>query len=247
MAQEIEVPKDFISGYTVTDTFLSKEIDETCYSLADELLKPKTLVMLYGYQKCNVGEEFYKAFYHGQMYFVKTKEITLSLENEQRLKNLDSVEIANLELSAQKLSVDIEKDRINRANAFLSKCKKKGILIKDATIFDQSDYTNGTGLNISIVNLSKKEIKYIWFTIKGINPVGDLVSSKTVKGIGPISTDFAGEYSFDYIWHTDVVETFELPIIKIQYMDGTFVTVQKADDLIVPKIFKDVILESFGN
>ncbi|MCY0978369.1 energy transducer TonB [Chryseobacterium wangxinyae] len=89
-----------------------------------------------------------------------------------------------------------------------------------------------TGASFSIYNPSQKTIKYIWFTVAGENPVGDLVQVskgvyyKTLKAIGPVVTSGIAEWSFDYVWSTDIVEYLRLSNIKIQYMDGTFKTIK---------------------
>ncbi|WP_185117049.1 energy transducer TonB [Chryseobacterium sp. T16E-39] len=90
---------------------------------------------------------------------------------------------------------------------------------------------SSTGATFKIINPSKKTIKYIWFTVAGENPVGDLVKTKvgfykTLKGIGPVENLEVSTWSFDYVWFTDVVETLKISAIKIQYMDGTFRTIK---------------------
>ena len=98
--------------------------------------------------------------------------------------------------------------------------------------FNATDDYSSTGASFSIFNPSKKTIKYIWFTVAGENAVGDLVKIgkdtyyKTLKGIGPVKSGGIGEWSFDYVWLTDIVEYLKISTIKIQYMDGTFKTIK---------------------
>lgn len=80
-----------------------------------------------------------------------------------------------------------------------------------------TDYS--IGMDISVYNLSDKAIKYISFTVRAKNPVGDLVGDKTVKGIGPIEKDESGSYSFDDIFISSTASKLSLQKIKIQYMD----------------------------
>jgi len=101
-----------------------------------------------------------------------------------------------------------------------------GILKYNAT----SGYST-TGATFKIYNPSRKTIKYIWFTIAGENPVKDLVKSggvfyKTLRGIGPVEPYNTGEWSFDYVWLTDIVEYIKIATIKVQYMDGTTKTIK---------------------
>lgn len=88
-----------------------------------------------------------------------------------------------------------------------------------------------TGATFKIFNPSKKTIKYIWFTVAGENPVGDLVKTgtgyyKTLKGIGPIEPKSTGEWRFDYVFLTNIIETLRLSTIKIQYMDLSIRTIK---------------------
>lgn len=115
--------------------------------------------------------------------------------------------------------------------------------------------TNGyssTGATFKIFNPSKKTIKYIWFTVGGENPVGDLVKTKTgyyktLKGIGPVGRLEVSEWSFDYVWFTDVVETLKLTTIKIQYMDGTFRTIKYNDNLYIGENAYERLLLAINN
>lgn len=96
-----------------------------------------------------------------------------------------------------------------------------GILKYDATGDKYS-----TGATIRVYNPLKKTIKYVWFTIAGVNSVGDLVNSnkgfyKTVKGIGPVEYQKTGEWSFDYVWLTGIVAIIKIQSIRVQYMDNT--------------------------
>lgn len=77
-------------------------------------------------------------------------------------------------------------------------------------------------IDITIVNLSKKTIKYVTVYIDGFNAVDDKVgSTKIVRGIGPIKFANRGVYGFENVWLTNIVETISIPQIKIEYMDKT--------------------------
>lgn len=94
-----------------------------------------------------------------------------------------------------------------------------------------SNYST-TGASFMIYNSSKKTIKYIWFTVAGENPVGDLVPVskgvyyKTLKAIGPVTSYSIASWSFDYVWFTDIVDSMRISNIKIQFMDGSFKTIK---------------------
>jgi hypothetical protein len=213
-----------------------------------ELLKNGDEILLYGYFNCakeNVG--IYKAYWNSQVYMIEEDKVKIKPEDELFLKTLDFTEQKEMELKIFEKAKKEGEEAKTKVNELVAKYKTKGklngILFKKSKAFDQSEYTNGTGYKTIFLNTSSKTIKYIWFTVKGINPVGDLVSTQTLKGVGPIKSNEEGEYEFDYVWHTDIVETTKLSIIKIQYMDGSIKTIQNANDLIVGESLYDFMFE----
>lgn len=128
-----------------------------------------------------------------------------------------------VEASHKILAMEME-----RAKAAIRKTSKAGLGILESGIFDVSDYTEGTGFRVSVFNTGKKTIKYVTFTLQGLNAVNDTVRDRltgttfpTFKGIGPIEPGEVASYSKDYMWHTDVVDAFRIKQIKIEFMDGT--------------------------
>lgn len=121
--------------------------------------------------------------------------------------------------------------RKDEAFARLRNMKKYGIAILKSRIYDVSEYTEGTGFEVTYYNPTKKTIKYITTNLVGYNAVGDPVKVKggktqaTVKGIGPVEPDSSAGYSYEYTWFTDLVETYKIVSIKVQYMDGSSTTV----------------------
>ena len=86
-----------------------------------------------------------------------------------------------------------------------------------------------TGLNFSLINKSKRTIKYIALTTKGLNAVKDPIESKTARGIGPIEPEEAATYEFENIWWTDLVEFHKPVSLVITYMDGSTKTLNAKD------------------
>lgn len=142
-----------------------------------------------------------------------------------------------------------ENDDLREAMQPFIKNEKYGLgIIKYAATDDYSS----TGATFTIYNSSKKTIKYIWFTVAGENAVGDLVKTggvyyKTLKGIGPTKSLDFGQWSFDYVWLTDIVEYLKLSTIKIQYMDGTFKTVKYSDNLYIGEAAYERALLAISN
>jgi hypothetical protein len=114
----------------------------------------------------------------------------------------------------ERKELELKLAAIGREKADLSKFVKiiesKGIAIADFKVFDISDVTEGTGLEFSILNATKKTIKYVFMTVVGYNAVDDPVTDRlkgtriAVKCVGPLEKDKMGTYSFDYLWFTDM-------------------------------------------
>jgi len=241
---------ELINALTKESSYIGIDFAYDCVISIETKINANEKLLLYGYQKCETDEkvDFYKAYWNELTYLINTENVVLKPEDEIYLKSLDyNDDLAMYEkISAitEKKTDSISKINASKAKNYRSKGKENGLLIKYSNVFDQSEYTNGTGYEISFINLSKKTIKYASFTVKGINAVNDIVSTKTIKGIGPINPNEVVKYSYDYVWHTDIVEKSKLSIIKIEYMDGSIKTIQNAENLIVPKTLHDLLFEN---
>lgn len=103
-----------------------------------------------------------------------------------------------------------------------SGAKKSGIGIADFHInLSDLDEDYVTGFRGSFMNMSKKKIKYLYITVRAVNAVGDLVTSKTATAIGPILSNEVGSYSFESLFFTKIVESIRITSLKIKYFDGT--------------------------
>lgn len=85
--------------------------------------------------------------------------------------------------------------------------------------FPSDDYS--AGLRISVMNMSKKTIKYLWVSMNAYNAVDDIIGTKTVQCVGPIPYQETGSYEFENVFYTRVFDSGKLTKLRIQYMDGT--------------------------
>lgn len=187
----------------------------------------KQLLTLTGQKTCSNGKKYYEVYFKGTQCFVNSDYMLVLDETLEKLNNIDTTSQRLIRLRAEDSSIEWYNLEVDKANALFKKCQASGIAIIDSEVYDESEYTSGTGYKINFFNTSAKTIKYISFTLTGYNAVDDVVSTKTVKGIGPIAKDQNGEYNFNYVWHTDIVQTVKISSIKIQYMNGTFKTIAK--------------------
>lgn len=90
-----------------------------------------------------------------------------------------------------------------------------------------SDYA--IGFDISINNLAKKTIKYIFITVTATNPVDDKVGTKTVKAVGPIKTNDSGTYKFENLIYSKTAQYLGIDLIKVEFIDGTLKIITKPE------------------
>lgn len=139
---------------------------------------------------------------------------------------------------------------MNRAIRALKATSSQGIAVLKARIFDVSEYTEGTGFSASIYNSSKKTIKYVTFGVVGLNAVNDPVRDRlrggtvvSLRGIGPVEPGGTGSWSKDYMWMTDVVESYRLAEIRLEYTDGTSKTLKDVEKLFLSRADYETLSE----
>ena len=127
-----------------------------------------------------------------------------------------------------KASKELREQELATVASAIRSLKKSGLAVLHAKITDTSEYTQGTDFSISVLNPTEKVIKYITITVIGINAVGDPVRDRlkggpqlTVRAVGPIETGEPASYKWEYMWHTDIVESFRISEIRVEYMDKT--------------------------
>lgn len=186
----------------------------------------------------------FEIVYRGKNYFVDAEKV------QTHSKTFDLLVAMSDESKStyRQLAVDVGKSmhlkKIEEILNWFKKTSSHGLAIYKRQVYDESEYTAGTGIEFQIENTGKKTIKYLTFNFTGYNAVDDPVSTmKSRKGIGPIEPDNNGGYTFEYVWHTDIVEYAKLNSIKIQYIDNTFKTLTSAtlSKLFVPDEYKDYL------
>jgi hypothetical protein len=222
-----------------------------CFCSSDTLIKKGTYITISSFV-CNDNiveviinnKIYYSSYMHFKYYLLNFHDIKkFSIENlnsykEFALKN--SYITDSLNYYTQILdSLEKKKAKLLLLKKY-DKGIKEGIIITNLQLFDESEYTSGTGCKIDFINLSKKTIKYITFVFQGYNAVNDIVfdpltgkNSVSIKGIGPIDNNESAGYEKNYAWHTDIVQDIKIKSIVIQYMDGSTKQVLNPHSLIL--------------
>lgn len=155
----------------------------------------------------------------------RKSDIEVNPTYDEWLSKNKKVSILKNEIEKERRSKQVE--TINRDfKLFLS----KSVLFITSYSFPESEYLKYPGFNISIYNSQqKKTIKYTWFTVNAYNPVNDLVGTKTVQAIGPVAPLEFGDYKFEFVFKSNIVETCKIIKIKIQYMDGSVIYIDRPE------------------
>lgn len=179
---------------------------------------------------------FYKMAYNGKAFYMKADDVRLSPEYQAKLDSLNnsSDEVKNYFFHhTLALSLAIYANRLNKAVDELKSYKKYGLAIKSWGVYDESEYTDGTGVNITFFNPTQQTIKYISFSFQGYNavddPCGRVISKRC---IGPIAPEETASYQFEYVWFTDVVEYAKLRSITVTYKNGTTKTISNPNVIV---------------
>lgn len=172
-------------------------------------------------------------FWKSRRFLVPESAVELSAKD---LAQLDTHDAATVEANAKKweaASGYVWSLQADEALKQLKRAEREGIAILESSVYDESRYTQGTGWSVKVTNYGNKTIKYITFSLVGLNAVRDPVrglngqsTTVTLRGVGPIVPGETAGYSRDYMWMTDVVEYHRISQVRLEFMDGTVRTVR---------------------
>ena len=114
-----------------------------------------------------------------------------------------------------------------------------------------TNYVDGIQIDMSIINLSPKTIKYATFYMMPFNPVGDVIVSEiggkslaAVEIVGPFEPSYQANFSWENVWYHSVFDCYEIERIEIEYMDSTELMLNKSE---VSKVLMDSTNELISN
>ncbi|MGJ1364067.1 hypothetical protein ACR79B_19505 [Sphingobacterium spiritivorum] len=234
-------------GIIQADVFLGNSFSDRNF-YTDKYLDKNTVVILCGAKNGVSDNKSFEVVYNNKTYFVDVNNV------ETNPINFEIFNSANLDTSLKfrKAAINMGKvlyaEKLEKAFSWIDSTKPYGIVLTKNNVYDESEYTDGTGVEFEITNTSKKTIKYVTFNFTGYNAVNDKVitaktSLKSRKGIGPIGLGEGGSYTFEYVWFTDIVEYMKVNSIKLQYTDGTFKTITNISSIKMPIEYKTLLDE----
>lgn len=226
---------------------------ESCRAAGSKTLFEGMVLVVAGHYRCQPGygeaKDYLVAYYGKQRFFVERSAVFMTKESESKLPQLDDQILAMLDFSVLEEKAQNHRHvAVGEALKAYSAPAKHGVSVLDFSAYDESEYTEATGLTLRVFNPTKKTIKYIRVEVVGINAVNDPVRDrftgsavKRVRGIGPIEPEDFGSYTFENLWFTDEVEWPRLVSLKVDYMDGSSKTIKSLKLVKVDQKHQDVM------
>lgn len=191
------------------------------------------------------GVKFYKMVYNGKAFFMKANDVELDSEDLVKLDSLSNStdQVKNYFLHhTLVLSNAIYIKQLNDAISELDSYKKYGLAINSWGVYDESKYTDGTGVNVTFYNPTQQIIKYISISFQGYNAVDDPYERSISKRcIGPIEPGETATYQFEYVWFTDIVQYAKLRSITVTYKNGTTKTISNPNSIVFSDKLKTMV------
>lgn len=191
----------------------------------------------------------YEVLITNKTYFINKDDVSLSDNDLNRVQNL-SVETINLCKSKVSLEL-LDKNAIRKKNFIkaLKKLSKHGL-----AIFDHSrDYLSSpNNFVMRIYNPTRKTIKYVSFTIVGLNRVNDPIPigknqkmSTTVKITGPIAPGVSAKFDWKNVFNNEV-STYKIKSIMVDYTDGSKKSINNAKEITLTPEHLQTYLDQFA-
>ncbi len=239
-------------GYIKPESHCFSLVDEKCNIQPGKFVESKSLAVISGVYTCKmpVTRNYFKIFYNNREYFINQDDIVTDAGYFEQISkmSLETAEAFKRHAGIAAQAVHLKK--LKEVQSFIERCKAKGLMLLEWSVYDESEYTQGTSVKVSVHNPTSKTVKYLWFTFVGLNPVGDKVTDKkrgtniTMQGVGPIKPSEGGSYEFSYVWFTDMVDDARILSIKVQYMDGTVKVISNPSDVIMSNEYQDILAET---
>lgn len=217
----------FIYGETKGGN-VHQTISKSTHSYSGEYLSSGNNIQIADLQKLH-GKNYFIGVYANKCFYIPETDVTITETEQPKLDSLLTCDTITRNAFFNWTKQLHNYSFLTDAASLLDELKghsKYGLSIVDWGVYDESEYTDGTGLRFKFYNPTKKTIKYITINFIGYNAVDDPVSSYegqtlTRKCIGPIDPSDDATYEFEYVWFTDIVEYATVKSIVVQYKDGT--------------------------
>lgn len=204
-----------MKGWTIIFQF-AKRYKKICYAVIGAFV-----IFIIGYNIKNYYNERQAAI------ALEQKQIQDSIANVKRQEQERKNAIIRAERKRLAAIEQAKRDSIDKAEHqwFVKKYAKIGLIITnlEMTRGENSDGTPTKGIKYSIFNPTNKTIKYVIVHCAPVNGVGDVMGyPQNCRGIGPVGSLQAGEWSFDDVFEdeNDVIDDLRA-YFTVVYKNGS--------------------------
>lgn len=204
-----------LKGWTIIFQF-AKRYKKICYAVIGAFV-----IFIIGYNIKNYYNERQAAI------ALEQKQIQDSIANVKRQEQERKNAIIRAERERVAAIQQAKRDSIDKAEHqwFVKKYAKIGLIITnlEMTRGENSDGTPTKGIKYSIFNPTNKTIKYVIVHCAPVNGVGDVMGyPQNCRGIGPVGSLQAGEWSFDDVFEdeNDVIDDLRA-YFTVVYKNGS--------------------------
>lgn len=138
----------------------------SCYS---KTLNKGTIVVVSGVKTCDrsyaAAEHFFEIFYKNKTYYIKRDDLWFSenIDYFSEISRFSEEQMNTFKSKAKFVAAITHHNKLNEALTFLENCKTKGLAIFHWDIYDESEYTDGTGFRIKFYNPTKKNNQIYYY------------------------------------------------------------------------------------
>ena len=142
--------------------------------------------------------EFYEVVVDNKLVFVEKDALFIGEASKKLLGEIGPEQRESFLLKSKETASILFINEVEDVLKAVKKTASKGLALLSYSPFDVSEHTEGTGFQFEVINPTKKTIKYVVFSLVGLNAVKDPVrtihgsNTATVRGIGPIQPEGNG-------------------------------------------------------
>lgn len=190
------------------------------------------------------SELYYACYYDRDSGYIRANDVFISKDDKDYLENATAENYIKRRDDAKTMALLHYYEKLKQFIALYETYDKKGFVITNKE-YAYSDYQ--FGLKLTFYNGYSKDIKYIDFTVRPYNRVGDIVFDDLRRNkfsgqiIGPLKKKTESSVTFDEMFwdDKDIIECIKITYLKITFMDGTIKVISNIAGQLGKEVYND--------
>lgn len=221
----------FVLGRLKEPGAIYREKGEYCSGAVPKYLAATPPMVVAGFDTCSSSFSstvLYDVIYKGEHFYVDTANLTLERFSFNDLNALGDARRAAFARHAErdeKVYYSVQKGQLDDLQF---KLRRTGIMLLEWSINNANSYSTGTDVHFTVSNIGRKEIKYIFFYVKGYTTRGRKIVSELkntsvmeLRGMGPVPPGSQQTFTFNNAWPSKSVGDAKITSLRITYSDGS--------------------------